>query len=939
MSYAILHAHDTYGSIGDSILYIKDYVKKAKELGIKNLAITNHGSLATFVEFYDTCVNNDIKPIIGCEFYYVPDITVKDKKEKRSHLILLAKNEAGLKNIIKLHNTASEQGFYYKPRIDFDMLKEYHEGLICLTACVGGHIPRLILKDEIDLAKQEINRFKALFGPDFYLEIQPGNFDDQKKVNHWLCLLSEELYVPIVATNDVHYLNKDEWRIHDAHVKDSRKQSLSDSPSYPDCIYYVMSRAELKEHLLNAIDLENKEAIAEKAIDQTLTIADKVNVTLSSEELMPCYDPTINEAKRLTELCYNRLRSIENRLTNPALYESRLEQELDTIHYLRFDGYFLIVKDIVDFCDANNIARGPGRGSAVGSLVSYLLDISKVDPIKYGLLFERFLSKDRKGFPDIDLDVLPERRSEIYRHIIERYGENHCCFVSTFNKRKARAAIKTAARILNKPVDLADRIAKALPYVIYEDDEKQNNPSIEEIIEKNIVVRKLSEEHKDIFSLAIKLQNYPSAAGIHPAGIVISPVDITDRYPLIRAKDKELHATSLDLSNVERLSGVKFDLLALSNLTTIAAVERQIGLQINYEAPGFFEDDAVWSIIGSEHTTGLFQISSNIYKYRMPKLKPHSIPELAACLALVRGPCISSHADRKYINILQGKEAPDPICKEYWNVTKNTCGIIIYQEQVLLICQSIGLLKEESYRLLKACSKKKTDKIKEYEKMFYSCAKQKGIEEEKIDRIWREILNSAKYAFNISHAVAYAFLCYASAWLKVHYANQYMCELLNKIYTKPDTEIINNIARECIQLKLSFLPVDINKSDWNFTLDEFDKIRLGFIAIKGLGVKAYEAIQSAQKPFVNFRDFLNKIPGRQCNKKCIMLLIMADAFKQVENKDSLTLLTEYVKDIRKEEPVTEIKLGKDLIDVSETHDEIEKKIFGINFPREGEQAQ
>lgn len=938
MSYAILHAHDTYGSIGDSILYIKDYVKKAKGLGINNLAITNHGSLATIVEFYDTCISNGIKPIIGCEFYYVPDTTVRDKKEKRSHLILLAKNETGLKNIIKLHNIASEQGFYYKPRIDFDMLKDYHEGLICLTACVGGHIPRLILKDELDLARKEVNRFKSLFGSDFYLEIQPGNFDEQKKVNLGLCLLSKELSVPVVATNDVHYLNQDEWRIHDAHVKDSRKQSLSDSPTYPDCIYYVMSRAELEENLSNAIELEDKEAIVKMAIDETLTIANKVNITLASEELMPCYDPKINEAKQLTELCYNRLRSIENRLTNPALYESRLEHELDTIHYLRFDGYFLIVKDIVDFCDKNNITRGPGRGSAVGSLVSYLLNISKVDPIKYGLLFERFLSKDRKGFPDIDIDVLPERRNEIYRHIIERYGENHCCFVSTFNKRKARAAIKTAARILNKPVDLADRIAKALPYVIYEDDEKQNNPSIEEIIEKNVVVRKLSEENKDIFSLAIKLQNYPSATGIHPAGIVISPVDITDRYPLIRAKDKELHATSLDLNNVERLSGVKFDLLALSNLTTIAAVEKQIGLKIDYEAPEFFEDDAVWDIIGSEHTTGLFQISSNTYKYRMPKLKPRSISELAACLALVRGPCISSHADRKYINILHGRENPDPICKEYWDVTKNTCGIIIYQEQVLLICQSVGLQKEESYRLLKACSKKKADKIKEYEAMFYSCAEKKGIEKEKIDRIWKEILNSAKYAFNVSHAVAYAFLCYASAWLKVHYANQYMCELLNKIYCKPDTDIIKSIAKECAQLKLSFLPVDVNESEWNFILGESNKIRLGFIAIKGLGIKAYEAIQSAEKPFSSLKDFINKVPGRQCNKKCIMLLIMANAFKHTEKKDSSTLLAEYVEEIRKEDPVTEIKLGKESIDVSENDDEIERKIFGINFLREEEQA-
>lgn len=936
MSYAVLHAHDTYGSIGDSILYIKDYVRKAKELGISSIAITNHGSLSTIVEFYDTCKENGIKPIIGCEFYYVENYAVKEKGEKRCHLILLAKNDIGIRNLIHLHNIATEEGVYYKPRIDFSLLETYHKGLICLTACIAGHIPRLILRDDFLAAKDEILKFKSLFGADFYLELQPGNFAEQKKVNRWLYQLSQEYDTPYVVTNDVHYLNKDEWQIHDYHVKDARKQSLEDPQVYPDRVYYLMAREELKQALAQTMESDG-EKIAETALQNTLLLADKVDASLPSETLMPCYDATINEANRLERLCWQRLRDIQNRIDDPAVYASRLEHELDVIHTLQFDGYFLIIKDIIDFCDANHIARGPGRGSAVGSLVSYLLNISKVDPIQYGLLFERFLSKERVGFPDIDIDVISEKRNLIYQHIIQRYGSDHCCFVSTFNKRKARAAIKTAARILNFSAETGDMLSKAIPYVIYDEEEKQVDPSIEEVIEKNPSIASMAKRYPDIFQLAIQLQGYPSSMGIHPAGIVISPVSIIDRYPLIRAKDKELHATSLDLKDVERLSGVKIDLLALSNLTVISAVEEQTNDYVNYETPGFFDDDTVWNLIGSNQTTGLFQISSPLYRSRMPRLRPRSIPELANCLALVRGPCISSGADRKYIRILYGQEEPDPICPEYWKYTQHTCGIIIYQEQVLQIGQEIGLQKEDSYRLLKACSKKKADKIKEYESLFFQCGRQKNIEEDNLQRIWDEILNSAKYAFNISHATAYAYLCYASAWLKIHHASEYMCELLNKAYLKPDITNIQLIINDCKKLGLTFQPLNVNTSAWNFTLDESGSITVGFTALKGLGEKAYGAIMEA-RPFSTLKDFLSKVPGRQCNKKCVTLLILANAFEGIEHKQAIAVLEEYVKEIRKEESVSEIKLGKETIFPSDSRFRIEQKLFGTYFNRKGEAA-
>ena len=931
MSYAILHAHDTYGSIGDSILRISEYVKKAKEYGIKHLAITNHGSLSTMVDFYETCRDNNINPIIGCEFYYVDDIKVKERN--RHHLILLAKNNIGLKNLIKLHNIAFKDGFYYKPRIDFDLLEEYHEGLICTSACIAGHIPNLILNNEnknLNEAIKEAEKFKNLFHDDFYLEVQPGSFEAQKKVNIGLEAISKKCNIELVATNDVHYLNADDWYIHDYHVKDSRNMRMDDKVVYPDSCYYVMTREELEEGLQNA-SVEN----FKKAVDNTLVIGEKCSVTLQEKKIMPRYYENVDEQKLLSQLCWNRLKQIENKLKNPAEYSSRLEYELDTIHKLGFDGYFLIVKGIIDFCDQNKIPRGPGRGSAVGSLVSFLLNISVADPIKYGLMFERFLSADRPGNPDIDIDIDPNFRNKVYDYIVEKYGEDCCCFISTFNKRKARAAIKTAARILGKPVEIGDALSKLIPYVSYDElGEKHTDMPIKEVLETNSAFKELAERQKDIVDLAMKIEGYPSSMGIHPAGIVISPINIVDHYPLIRAKDKELHATSLDLNNVEKLSGIKFDLLALSSLSVIYQTIKDTGVTIDYTDDEFFNDEEVWKMIGSVHTTGLFQISSSTYKNRMPYLVPKSIQELAACLALVRGPCISSGADKKYIRIKQKKEYPTKICNEYWKVTKDTNGIIIYQEQVLKICQEIGMNNIDSYNLLKACSKKKADKIAGYKDIFENCAAKNNIDKVNVDQIWKEIMNSAKYAFNISHATAYAILCYTSAWLKYHYPKYYMCHLLNKVFLKPDDDIISSTIDECKRLGIEFKDPDINESNWDFKIED-DGIRIGFEAIKGLGEKTYQHIES-NRPYSNFKNFLEKASGVKCNKKSIQLIIAGGLFNKLENSESITILKDYIVNKRKEIMPTSLKIGKTSVDLSLPISDIEQAIYTVNFPRKGE---
>lgn len=926
MTYAILHAHDTYGSIGDSTLRITDYVKRAKELGIQHLALTNHGSLSSFLDFYNVCRAAHINPIIGCEFYYVDDTSVKDKT--RYHLILLAKNYTGLQNLIRLHNVATAEGFYYKPRIDFSLLEEYHEGLICLSACVAGKIPQLILQHEtLAPAIAEANRFKTLFGADFYLEIQPGNFPEQTMVNQNLAAIGIYCKIPLVATNDVHYLNAADWQLHDYHVKDSRSQKLDDPVVYPDTCYYVMDRADLKERLLHSVS----ELAAESAIRNTLEIATQCDLIIPEEKHMPCYDPELDEPNMLSKLCWNRLKEIENKISDPSVYASKLEYELDVIHTLQFDGYFLIVKDIIDYCDQNNIARGPGRGSAAGSLVSYLLGISVADPIKYGLLFERFLSVKRASNPDIDLDILGEDRDQVYNHIIERYGADHCCFVSTFNKRKARAAIKTAARILNKPVEIGDTLSKAIPYVTYDElGEKHTDMPLKEVLATNQEFQRLATNQMDVVNLAMQIEGYPSSVGIHPAGIVISLVPITNRYPLIRAKDKALHATSLDLNNVEKLSGVKIDLLALSSLTAIHHTIQDLNISVDYSDNAFFTDKDVWDLIGSPYTTGLFQISSTTYKTRMPQLRPHSIPELAACLALVRGPCISSGADKKYIRILHGSEEPDTVCEAYWKYTKSTCGIIIYQEQVLKICQEAGLSEEDSYYLLKACSKKKADKIAKYESLFKRAARDHAIPEDAIVKIWNEILNSAKYAFNIAHATSYAILCYTSAWLKVHYPTVYLCHVLNKVFLKPDSDTVAATVQECNRLGISFLPADINESNWKFTV-EGDAIRIGLCAIKGFGDKAYQYLKD-KRPFKNLDDFVDRAAGREVNKRIIQLLIAAGLFNQTDQQDEITLLADYMTKKRKEEAIRTLKIGKNVVQLDAGPHKIRAAIYGARFP-------
>lgn len=878
-NYAVLHTHDTYGSIGDAILKIKDYVAKAESIGIKSLAITNHGSMSTFINFYETCKQYNINPIIGCEIYFCNDRLQHNKENKSyNHLVLLAKNYNGLKNLIAIHNHAQEEGFYYKPRADWELLRKYHEDIICLTACLASPLAKPVLSEDNHDVNTVLTKLKSIFGDDLYLEIQPGNFEEQIKYNETLMFLSHSYKVKLVATNDIHYLNKDDWSIHDVHVKDARKID-DDKMIYPDKVYYLMDKKELLDSFPVSEYLDKK--IISTAIENTNEVAKKCNLIIPKIDVMPSYSSKIDEYAILRSICtynlFDFFRKVKYKV-NEQEYVDRLSFELSTIKKLGFSGYFLIVKDIIDFCDNNEIARGPGRGSAAGSLVSFLLNISIADPIKYGLMFERFLSVNRKSLPDIDLDIDGERKEEVYKHLKDRYGKNHCCFVRTYGMRKARAAVKSAARIIGIAPQKANEISQLIPYIVYDKNgSKHQDVTITEALNLIPAFKEEAVKYPRLIDLSKQMEGYPFSTGIHPAGVVISPLDISKIYPLVPCKNDCFMATSLDLHDVEKLSGVKFDLLSLSSLSVINKTMKMINLKFDYTDEDILSDEKVWKLIGSSDTTGLFQISSKIYKSRMPKLKPKNIKDLAACLALVRGPCISSGADKKYMEIVNKHRVPEQLDPVYWEATKDTYGIVIYQEQILKICINVGFDSETAYKILKAVSKKKMSLIKSYKNDFLKLAAQKNIDDSIANKIWQEIENSGLYAFNIAHATSYALLCYLSAYLMTYYPKEYLCNLFTKIYMnniKVNTAL-TDVIEICKKRKINIKPPDMN-STWDFSIDD-DKIKMGFCSIKGIGEECYKEIHK-NRVYDSLKDFVANVSGRRVNKKNMLILIAAGIF-------------------------------------------------------------
>jgi DNA polymerase-3 subunit alpha len=947
--YISLHNHYTNGSIGDSTLITEDAIKKVKSLNIPAIAMTDHGSLSNIYDFYQVCKKNDIKPIIGMEAYVTQDRNIKNKAELREknyrnyHLVLLAINSQGVKDLIAIHNDAQINGLFDKrPRTDLFVLSKYGKNIIALSACVGGEIPQTILndKDWVNKCVKKINEYKNIFH-DFYLELQIGNFKEQIFVNKALVYLAHKTNTKLVITNDVHYLNKEDYLMHNYHVASCNAglaKSKADELIYPDKIYYLMAEDELKSHVVYD-DKYVTEKVIDEAILNTERIADMCDGKMDIELSMPSFKDFLPEGKTsqqvLLEHCTKRLNFIINRVEEPHKYTPRLLMELDTIHKMQFDDYFLIIKDIIDTAKKNNIAIGTGRGSCGGSLVSFLLGITRVDPIKHNLMFERFLSVNRAGLPDIDLDIDAKKRGLLQQLVVERYGFNHCSKVYTLQLRKARQAIKDAGRVLGMDSNYVnDEICKHIKRIAKTDesgDTTMVEPTLDEALDYFDSLKAMRNKHKELFDVAIKMEGFPKASSVHAAGIIISPKDLSTVIPLARQKTDEdgeegkILVSTLTKESIENFA-VKFDLLALSTISYVDDTLKMANIsekEIDLENEDFYNDEKVWQLISSELTSGIFQISSYTYKSRMPSLHPHSLDELAACLALVRGPCIASGLDKKYIKILNHKGVIEPLCKEYYEVTKNTFCIPIYQEQIMLLAVAFGFDLDTGYHLLKACAKKKINKIKEYKEKLISCAINKGIPLNIAQRVWKNIEDSGKYSFNVSHATCYAVMTYLSAWLKVHYPTEFMAAFLTHIFEKKkDERIKREIIKEIIDKNIAFLPLDINKSSWNFTVED-GKIRIGFSAVQGIGKKSYN-VMSAGIPFNSLQEYHDFFVGKKgCNKTPQYIAILNGAFNNIENTPVKEQMVKYMT-IRKDR---ELKESKDIISIDSTLNQIERFYF------------
>lgn len=951
--YISLHTHYAKGSIGDSILKTKEAIAKAKRLQMPALAITDHGSLANTIEFYKECNEQGIKPLIGLEAYEAIDRTEKTKEYY--HTLLLAKNEQGYKDLLHIASDAQFNGYYYRPRTDMSVLKKYGSNLICLSACLGGRIPKMVIdivkisnegieglenniekiEKIIDLTGFELNsattelkqllidqyinvqynnilnliaEYKECFA-DFYLELQPGDFDQQIIINKLLVDLAKETDTKLVITNDVHYLNKEDWLSHDQHVKMAKKKKHDDPMVYPDKCYYLMGYEEIRT-LFPYLDQD----IVEEAIANTVRIAEEINLDglYDGKIKMPKADipEGYSEDEYLAKISIDKLNEMAHTLKDPSEYYERAEYELETLREVGFSGYLLIIKDIYDYAYANNIPMGPGRGSIGGSLIAYLIGITKVDSIKYGLLFERFISRHRKGsIPDIDLDVAASYRSLLFDYVVNKYGKECCALVSTFTIRKARSAIKDTARIFNIDIDFADYVAKLIPQVYYndEDGEKKTDLSIEEALEISEELRSIKAKHEDWFEAAMKLENLAKTTSIHAAGTLISPIPLNEYVPLIRNKDENgMMATALSLGDAEYAGSIKYDFLSLSTLDITSETEKDTGFVPNFDDDQWLSDPNVWDAIGSKNTTTLFQISSDTYKKRMDRLKPRTIEELAACLALVRGPCISSKLDEVYMQVIEGKREIELIHPFYDSVTASTNGVLLYQEQMMEILVNFGMSTERAFQIMKLAAKKKQDKLAKAEIEYRELADKNKVPEDITTRIWNIMLDTGKYSFNKSHAVSYALLSYYSAYLKTYYPLEWMKNALTNAYDRKES--VKETIQECRRMGIRFLGLDINKSQWSFSIEN-NQLRVGFVAAKGLGKIAYDALNEA-RPYSSMQDVVDKVTSK-FNKKAFVVSIFGGAFDEIIS-ERIDAYNQYC-EIRKNDPEEVIKISKDVV--------------------------
>ena len=935
MNFTHLHVHTEY-SLLDGSNKIKEYVARVKELGMYSAAITDHGVMFGCIDFYKAAREAGINPIMGCEVYVAPgsrfDKEQQHGDDRYHHLVLLAENNQGYSNLMKIVSAGFVEGYYYKPRVDMEVLEKYHEGIIALSACLAGEVARNLARGFYEEGKKAALRYENIFGKgNFFLELQDHGIPEQQMVNQQLMRMSRETGIELVCTNDVHYTYAEDATSHDILlcIQTQKKVQDEDRMRYEGGQYYVKSPEEMLE-LFPYIP---------EALENTQKIADRCHVDIEfGVTKLPRYDVPegYTSWEYLNKLCYEGLEKKYHPVTEEL--RERLKYELDTIQTMGYVDYFLIVWDFIKYARDHDIIVGPGRGSAAGSLVSYTLDITQLNPIRYQLLFERFLNPERVSMPDIDVDFCFERRQEVIDYVVRKYGKDRVVQIVTFGTLAARGVIRDVGRVLDMPYAQVDTIAKMIP--------NELNITIDKALNMNPELKKQYEEDpqiKYLIDMSRRLEGLPRHTSMHAAGVVISQKAVDEYVPLSRASDGSI-TTQFTMTTLEELGLLKMDFLGLRTLTVIQnavkLAQKSTGKELDMEKIDY-NDPAVLAMIGSGKCEGVFQLESTGMKNFMKELKPQSLEDIIAGISLYRpGPM-------DFIpQYIKGKNHPDQItydCPQLEPILEPTYGCIVYQEQVMQIVRDLaGYTLGRSDLVRRAMAKKKAAVMaKERQNFVYGNPEEgvpgciaNGIDEKVANKIYDDMTDFAKYAFNKSHAAAYAVVSYQTAWLKYYYPVEFMAALMTSCIENPSK--VSEYILNCRQMGIRILPPDINRSVGNFSVEP-EGIRYGLSAVKGIGKPVMDAIVEERNrggEFISLKDFCQRLSGKEVNKRTIENFIKAGAFDGLGGtRKQFMMIYVQILDMVNQEKKTSMTGQMSLFDIM---GEEERKSFDIKLPDVGE---
>jgi len=883
-----LHVHTQYSML-DGAIRLSDLIDKSREYGMDAVAVTDHGAMHGALEFYTKAKKAGIKPLVGCEFYIAQKShLIHDKTAGHNfHIVLLAMNRTGYQNLMKLASIAQTEGFYYKPRIDQELLFEHQEGLIALTACLHGEIPWRITHNDMDGAREKGLELQQIFGDRLYFEIQENGIDKQKVANKGLMELADELGVKLVATNDCHYLNRDESYAHEVLLCIQTGKTITDPKRFrfsTDELYFKSPE-----------EMARQFSYCPEALTNTLEVADRCDLDLTfGEHHFPIFPVPENESLEtlFEKSCWDGLETRldhlrELRKVSPELeqqYRDRLTMEIGVIQEMGFSGYFLIVADFINWAKSKQIPVGPGRGSGAGSLAAFCMLITDIDPIPYGLIFERFLNVERMSMPDFDVDFCKDRRDEVIDYVRSRYGgDKHVAQIVTYGSMKARAALRDVGRVLEIPLPVVDRIAKLVPDEIKITLKKaiDKEPRLREAMKKDDV--------RELLTIAQTLEGLSRHKSTHAAGVVISPEPMVEYLPLCVGSNKEV-LTQYDMKYTEMTGLIKFDFLGLKTLTVIdralKLIEQDIGFQVELDKIPM-DDPKTYDLLCDGKSLGVFQLESDGMRELLVKMAPEQFSDLIALVALYRpGPLDSGMVDQ-FVETKHGHRLPEYPLPQIKSVLEETYGVIVYQEQVMKISNILASYSLGDADILRRAMGKKIPEVMEKEReKFMNGALANNIPEDKATYVFDLMAKFAGYGFNKSHSAAYALIAYQTAFLKAHYPAQFLAALLS--CDVDNTDKVVKYINECKQMGIDVLPPDINESDHDFTVIK-DRIRFGLAAVKNVGDAALDSIieeRATHGTYASLADFCGRINSSRVNRKVLESLIMAGAFDSMNVKRS-----------------------------------------------------